>query len=242
MDGFYFRHLIDSIDNIGIRFERGTGGRVIAWVTCPICSNISKNTVKELKIIREPARSWPLYSLISHFDKHFSYVEQKDRRKVRKSKFDLSYDQSGASTYAKEGNTQIFESESTGLEYQCSFGNEYGQHDLTVDVPIQQDSCQKNSTDRLEMRNSMAFTESEHSDYAEEYLDNCDETVEDMVEFNDNCSTNCDETVEDNIQIATAAYSKNDDCSADIDLELTELNAQSEPVIPNLPDSSKFNQ
>lgn len=50
------------------RFEKGPGGKIIGFVTCPECEANKKE--KHLRIIREATRSWPLFNINRHFINH----------------------------------------------------------------------------------------------------------------------------------------------------------------------------
>ncbi|XP_058454144.1 uncharacterized protein LOC131432091 isoform X2 [Malaya genurostris] len=53
----------DFMSNLVIRSTQGSGGKLVAFVTCPVC-------IKEIKIVRYPSHSWPVYNFAQHFNKH----------------------------------------------------------------------------------------------------------------------------------------------------------------------------
>lgn len=62
------RSLLASLDEMEVTFEQGAGGRLIAFVSCPVCQQLNKQ--KQLKVVKEASRSWPIFNLTRHFNTH----------------------------------------------------------------------------------------------------------------------------------------------------------------------------
>ncbi|XP_055546377.1 uncharacterized protein LOC129730820 [Wyeomyia smithii] len=169
------RDLFDSIGDLGICCERGTGGRVIAWVTCMIGGRSkdrsSKIAVKELKVIREPTRSWPVNNLLVHFDKHVNSTEKQLHRK-RKTKFDREACDQGIATssdnFEQQKNITIFGVDESDLQCQICTESDCA----PVDSNMQRGIPQTFHIDPFEMSNREQ-PDTPPLDYsAEEYYEN----------------------------------------------------------------------
>ncbi|XP_021710970.1 uncharacterized protein LOC110679694 [Aedes aegypti] len=54
------------ISSITTKFEIGSGGKIVGLITCPACKK--KGKPKNIKIVKEATRSWPLFNIVRHFN------------------------------------------------------------------------------------------------------------------------------------------------------------------------------